>query len=80
MDTVRVSACVDGIAWDALLSWALSWFTSLSFFWTTPLTGTLRVIAEGLAFLNIFARVLNTSLCPFPSFSSVFYGAGSCSA
>ena len=71
---------MDGFALDEFLSWTVSWFTSLDFSWTTSLTGTLIGIAGGMALLNIFARILNSSLGSFPSFASGFYGAGFFSA
>ena len=44
------------------------------FSWTTYLTGTLGGTSGGLEFLNIFARVPNASLCPFPSLTSGLAG------
>ena len=69
-----------GFALGEFLSWNISWFTYLGFSWTTSLIGTLRGIAGGMDFLNISARVLNASLCPFPSLASGISGAGFCSA
>ena len=71
---------MNGFAWYALLIWALSWFTSLGFSWTTSLTSTLRGIAGGLDFMNISSRVLYDSLYPFPILDSGLSGAGLCIA
>ena len=76
--TLRGSSLVDGLDWGALLIWDLSWFTSLSLSWTTYLTGTFGVTTGGLDFLDISARVLNASLCPFTSFTSGISDAGFC--
>ena len=59
---------------DALFIWGLSWFTSLSFFWATSLTGTLGGTAGGMDFLNISDKVFNYSLWPFTSFTSGISG------
>ena len=78
--TLRVSSLVNGFDWDAIFIWALSWFISLSFYWDTYLTGILGSTTGALAFLNISYRVMNESLCPFPSFTSGLAGDGFCSA
>ena len=69
---------MDGVAWNVLFSWAIFWFTFLGFSWIISLTLTLRGIAGGLDLLNISARVLNTSLCPFTSLDSWLVGSGFC--
>ena len=78
--TLKGSSSVTGFDWVAIFMWDLSWFTSLSFSWTTSLTGTFGVTSGGLNFLNIYASVLNESLCPFNNFTSGISGAGLCSA
>ena len=78
--TLRVSSLVHGLDWDALFIWDISWFTCVSFSWATYLTGILGSTAGALAFLNISYRVMNESLCPFPSFTSGLAGDGFCSA
>ena len=62
VDTLRGSILVNGFALDVIFIWALYCFTSLGFYWTSFLTGTLRGIVEGLALLNISDRFLNASL------------------
>ena len=79
IDTLRGSSLVTGFDWDTLFIWDLSWFNYLSFFWTTHLTVTLRGTGEGMAFLNISARVLNASLCPFSDLTSGLASSGLCS-
>ena len=74
--TLVGSSSVTGFDRDALFIWGLSWFTSLSFFWTTSLTGTLGGTAGGLDFMNISPRVSNDSLCHSPNFTKVLAGAG----
>ena len=74
--TLRGFPVVNGFYWDANLIWFLSWFTSWSLSWNTSLTGTLGGTAGGFDFLNISARVLNSSLCPFPSLTIGLAGDG----
>ena len=72
--------CIGGwFSLDAFLSWTISWFTSLVFSWTTSLAGTLRVIVGEVALLNIYARVVNVSLCLFTGLYSGFDGDVFCS-
>ena len=78
--TLRGSALVNGFDWDAYLIWVISWFTSWSFSWNSPLIGTLRGTAGGIAFLNISARDINTSLCELTILTSGISGAGFYSA
>ena len=78
--TLRGSEFLDGVYWNYLLSWDLSWFNYFGFSWTISLPGTLRGIAGGLALLNISARVFNASLCPLTSLVRGFSGARFCSA
>ena len=61
--TIRGSSLVTGFDQDALFISALSWLTSLTFSWTPYLTGTLGGTAEGLDFLDLFAKIFNTSFC-----------------
>ena len=77
--TLGYSALVNGFDWDTIFILVLSWFTCWSFYWNSPLTGTLRGTTGGFAFLNISATVLNFSLSPFPSLNSGIAGAGFCS-
>ena len=79
IDTLRGYLLVNGFYWDEVLIWDISWFTSLSLYWTTYLTGTIRGTDEGLAFPNISDRFLNASLCSFTSLTSALSGAGFCS-
>ena len=74
------SALVNGFDWDAFFIWVFSWFTCWIFSWYPPLTGTLRGIYGGVAFLNIPARDLNSSLCQFTILTSGLAGAVLCSA
>ena len=71
---------VTGFDWDIIFIWALSWFTSYIFSWTTSLTGTVRGNAEVFSFLNIYVRLLNASLCQFYILTSGLAGSGFCSA
>ena len=78
--TIRGSALVDGVAWDEIFIWDLSWFTSLGFSWNIYLIGTLRVISGGLDLLNISAKVINAYLGSFNFVDSglagsIFYSA-----
>ena len=65
--TIRGYALMNGFDCGVLLIWVPYWFTYWSFFLPTSLTGALGGTAGEFAFLNISARVLNDSFCPFPS-------------
>ena len=74
--TLRGSTLVNVFDCGALFILVPSWFASWSFFWPTSLTGTLRGTARGFTFLNISARVFNSSLCSFPDCNKRLAGAG----
>ena len=76
ISTIKDSSFVDIVNWYSLLSWALYWFTYMGFSLTISLPCNLRGIAGGLALLNIYAKILNASVCPFPSLASGFAGSG----
>ena len=81
--TLRGSALANRFDWDAIFIWDVSWFSCLSFSWISSLTGTLGGTAwggGGGVFLNISARVINTSLYAFPIFTSGVPGYGFCIA
>ena len=77
--TLRCSTSVNGFDWDAIFIWVLFWFTCWSFYWNYLLTGTLGGTVGFFYFLNIYARILDATLCQFPSLTSGLAGAGLCS-
>ena len=74
--TLRGSGLVNGFDLGSFLIWFPSWFTSWSFFWSISLTGTLEGTTGVLYFLNIYARVLNNSLCQLPNLTRELAGDG----
>ena len=80
IDTLRGYSLVNGVTWDALLSWTLSWFTSVGFLGLSPWLALLEVLLGGLALLNFSTWVLNSSLYPFLSLTIRIAGAGFCRA